>query len=100
MGAELAAVNQFLRGAGGAPGGGRSLGDVLRAKPGYELALAAVLGARLRAALADDLVTAQALLADAGRDGGAALVLRSDCPATGRLATHRRRAPPSSTQLS
>ena len=73
-GAELARVNQFLRGQAGAPGGAPALADALRAAPGYELALAAALGPRLRAAVAVDLGEAAALLDRAGRDGGAALV--------------------------
>jgi chromosome segregation protein len=75
VGADLAAVNQFLRMQAGAPGGAASLADSLRASPGYELALAAVLGPRLRAAVASDLRSAGALLDQAGRDGGAALVV-------------------------
>jgi len=73
-GAELAAVNHFLRLQVGAPGGGEALADLLRAEPGYELALAAALGGRLRAALAPDLPRAAALLDRAGRDGGVTLV--------------------------
>ncbi len=75
IGAELASVNQFLRMQAGAPGGAAALADSLRAAPGYELALAAVLGPRLRAAVAGSLGEAEGLLAKAGRDGGAALVL-------------------------
>jgi len=74
IGAELAAVNQFLRSHAGAPGGAPALADALRADPGYELALAAALGPRLRAAVASDLTEAAALLDRAGRDGGAAVV--------------------------
>src|SRR3954469_13857822 len=74
VGAELAAVNQFLRAQAGAPGGAPALADALRADAGYELALAAALGPRLRAAVAEDLPGAAALLDRSGRDGGAALV--------------------------
>ena len=74
VGAELAAVNQFLRSHVGAPGGAPALADALRAEPGYELALAAALGPRLRAAVAANLFEAGALLDRAGKDGGAALV--------------------------
>jgi chromosome segregation protein len=74
VGAELAAVNQFLRSHVGAPGGAPALADALRADPGYELALAAALGPRLRAAVAENLHEAGALLDRAGKDGGAALV--------------------------
>jgi chromosome segregation protein len=78
VGAELAAVNQFLRAQAGAPGGAPALADALRADPGYELALAAALGPRLRAAVAADLAEGAALLDRAGRDGGAALVAPSN----------------------
>jgi chromosome segregation protein len=74
VGAELAQVNQFLRAQAGAPGGAPALADALSAEPGYELALAAALGPRLRAAVAADLEDAARLLDRAGRDGGAALV--------------------------
>ena len=72
VGAELAAVNQFLRSHVGAPGGAPALADALRAEPGYELALAAALGPRLRAAVAANLCEAGALLDRAGKDGGGA----------------------------
>jgi chromosome segregation protein len=75
IGAELAKVNQFLRSHAGAPGGASALADSLTAAPGYELALAAALGPRLRAAVASDLAAGAALLDKAGKDGGAALVL-------------------------
>ena len=51
VGAELAAVNQFLRSHAGAPGGAAALADDLHVEAGYELALAAALGGRLRAAI-------------------------------------------------
>jgi chromosome segregation protein len=75
VGAELAKVNQFLRTHAGAPGGAPALADTLMAAEGYELALAAALGPRLRAAVAPDLPSATALLDRAGNDGGAALIL-------------------------
>ncbi len=90
VGSELAAVNQFLRLAappaaasahtGGAEGedaehgGARTLSAVLRVEPGYELALAAALGARLDAVLVPDLARAAAVLDRAGPDGAAALL--------------------------
>jgi chromosome segregation protein len=74
-GAELAKLNQFLRSHAGAPGGAPALADDLNADPGYELALAAALGPRLRAAVAADLAEGAALLDRAGGDGGAALIL-------------------------
>ena len=91
VGAELAKVNQFLRANAGAPGGAPALADTLSAAPGYELALAAALGPRLRAAVAPDLASGAALLERAGKDGGAALIV----PAAGRSHGVRcRLAPP------
>ncbi len=81
VGAELAAVNQFLRaharfGADGeAPP--KALGEELSVREGYELALAAALGSRLDAALVDDVPGAQALLDRSGPDGGVALLAGS-----------------------
>src|SRR5436190_13824480 len=80
VGAELAKVNQFLRAHAGAPGGAAALADGLSAAPGYELALAAALGPRLRAAVARDLADGERLLDRAGRDGGAALIAPADPP--------------------
>lgn len=87
VGAELAAVNQFLnsharygsgaRGTqapGGAEAGIRALSGALKVREGYELALAAALGGRLDAALVADLADANALLDRAGRDGASALL--------------------------
>jgi chromosome segregation protein len=81
-GAELAKLNQFLRSNAGAPGGAPALADTLSADPGYELALAAALGPRLRAAVAADLAEGARLLDRAGRDGGAALIApgRAEAP--------------------
>ncbi len=78
VGAELAKVNQFLRAHAGAPGGAVALADGLSAEPGYELALTAALGPRLRAAVAADVAEGERLLDRAGRDGGAALVAPTD----------------------
>jgi chromosome segregation protein len=75
VGGELAGVNQFLRHQAGSPGGGRSLADELEADSGYELALAAALDGRLRAAVVGDLTDGAALLDRAGADGGRTLVL-------------------------
>src|SRR4051794_12122782 len=74
-GAELATVNQYLRTAGEAPGGARSLADTLGVEPGYEQAVAAVLGPLLSAGLVDDLAAGERLLG-AARDGGSALLPR------------------------
>jgi chromosome segregation protein len=74
VGGELAAVNQFLRHQSGAPGGRSALADELDVDPGYELALAAALDGRLRAALVDDRDAGAALLDRAGAEGGRTLV--------------------------
>jgi len=77
-GAELAAVNQFLRATTGAGAGVRVLADQVEVQPGYELALAAALGPRLNAAVVEDRSAGQALLDDAGDDGGLALLASED----------------------
>ena len=94
VGAELAKVNQFLRAHAGAPGGAAALADGLSAEPGYELALAAALGPRLRAAVAADVAEGERLLDRAGRDGGAALVRRPTPRAVARPRRCRAAAPP------
>ena len=83
VGAELAAVNQFLRSHAASPGGAQSLADQLDVDPGYELALAAALDGRLRAAVVVDRAAAAALLDGAGSEGGRALVIdaRAGAPA-------------------
>ena len=73
-GAELAAVNQFLRTASAAPDGSATLAQSLDVAPGYELALAAALGPRLSAALVDDLPAGERLLDGAGDKGGTTLI--------------------------
>jgi chromosome segregation protein len=73
-GAELAAVNQFLRAAEGAPGGARALSEQLQVEPGYELALAAALGPRLGAGVVDSVPSGERLLDGAGEEGGYVLV--------------------------
>lgn len=74
IGGELAAANQFLRSQAGAPGGAPALADRLQVDGGFELALAAALEGRLRAAVVADRAQGTALLARSGRDGGSALV--------------------------
>jgi chromosome segregation protein len=74
-GADLATVNQFLSSAGGDGGDARVLAEDLGVEPGYEAALAAALGPRLRAGVVDDLPAGEALLDRAGERGGSALVL-------------------------
>src|SRR5215213_1326402 len=77
VGGELAAANHFLRAHAGAPGGAPALADALEVDGGLELALAAALDGRLRAAVVADRASGAALLERAGRDGGAALVTGS-----------------------
>ncbi|HST41004.1 MAG TPA: AAA family ATPase [Conexibacter sp.] len=77
VGGQLAAANQFLRSQAGAPGGAPALADRLEVDGGFELALAAALDGRLRAAVVADRAQGIALLERAGRDGGSALVARS-----------------------
>ncbi|HET6865311.1 MAG TPA: AAA family ATPase [Solirubrobacteraceae bacterium] len=74
VGGELAACNQFLRSQTAAPGGAAVLADELEVDPGYEVAVAAALDGRLRAAVLSDRAAADAVLDRAGADGGRALV--------------------------
>ena len=78
VGAELAAVNQFVRGAAGAAtaaSGAQSLAERLHVEPGYELALAAVLGPRLTATVVNDRIEGERVL-DAAGENGASVLLR------------------------
>jgi chromosome segregation protein len=95
VGAELAAVNQFLsshsRSLAGAPGAAgegagdapRALSEILKVQSGYELALAAALGGRLDAALVADIAGAADLLDRAGPDGATALLAGAAAGALG-----------------
>jgi chromosome segregation protein len=74
VGAELAAVNQFLRSHAAAGGTVDALESALTVAPGYELAIAATLGARLAAAVVGDRAQAEAVLEQAGEEGARALV--------------------------
>ncbi len=104
VGAELAAVNHFLRAAGGAPAGTRSLAEDVGADEGYELAVAAALGSLLRAGVVADLREGHSLLDAAGAVGGSALLptpgdtpapdTRPPTPTAERLLDHVRPAPP------
>jgi chromosome segregation protein len=80
VGAELAAVNQFLRSHAGAAGDADALEGALTVAAGYELALAATLGGRLAAAVVTDRAQAEALLERAGEEGARALVLEAIPP--------------------
>ncbi len=77
VGAELAAVNQFLRSHAAkvaGDGSAKALSEELSVEDGYELALAAALGGRLDAALVRDVAGAEALLDRSGPDGGTVLL--------------------------
>ncbi|MEA2372773.1 MAG: chromosome segregation protein [Solirubrobacteraceae bacterium] len=74
VGAELAAVNQFLRSHVAASGQPNALEHGLEVEAGYELAAAAALGGRLAAAVVADREAGGALLDRAGSDGGRILV--------------------------
>ncbi len=74
VGAELAAVNQFLRSHAAASTADGALEGALAVAPGYELALAATLGGRLAAAVVGDRAQADAVLERAGDEGARALV--------------------------
>jgi chromosome segregation protein len=74
VGGELAGVNQFLRNQAGSPEGAPSLADALDVDPGYELAFAAALDGRLRAAVVEHREAGARLLDRAGADGGRALI--------------------------
>ncbi|NLT04948.1 MAG: AAA family ATPase [Solirubrobacterales bacterium] len=74
VGADLAAVNQYLRASESAPGGARALSEQLRVEPGYELALAAALGPRLGAGVVESVGDGERLLDGAGDEGGHVLV--------------------------
>ncbi len=78
VGAELAAVNQFLLGHARTPQGASALADALEVDPGYELAVAAALDGRLAAAVVDGRDAASGLLDRTGADGGRALVPDED----------------------
>jgi len=87
-GAELAAVNQFLRSASD-PGAETPLSDGLAVDPGYESALAAVLGPRLGAGVVKSLDHGTAALDRAGRDGGMVIVgSAGSAPAGDPVAPH------------
>ena len=82
VGAELAAVTQFVRGASagdprapGDPAAARPLAERLHVEPGFELALAAVLGPRLTAAVVNDRGEGERVLDAAGQNGGSVLLL-------------------------
>ena len=74
VGAELAAVNQFLRSHAAASTAAGALEGSLAVAHGYELALAATLGGRLAAAVVGDRAQADAVIERAGDEGARALV--------------------------
>jgi chromosome segregation protein len=87
VGGELAAANQFLRNHAGAPHGAAALADDLDVDSGYELAVAAALDGRLRAAVVEHRDAASSLLDRAGAEGGRALVVAADAEASAEAGT-------------
>ncbi|MEI6447235.1 MAG: AAA family ATPase [Actinomycetes bacterium] len=75
---ELDQLEAFLRENGGAPAGARALADGLDVDPGCELAVAAVLGGRLSAAVVDSFESGSVLLDGVGDYGGRAIVVGGD----------------------
>ncbi len=73
-GAELAAVNQFLRTVASTRAGADAFSSQLEVEPGYEPAVAAVLGARLGAGVVATVSEGEQALDAAGQDGGVVLV--------------------------
>lgn len=71
---ELGAVEQFIRESAG-DAGSAALAEKLGVEPGYELALTAVLGRRLRAAVVDDIDAGNSFLDRVGDDGGSAMLV-------------------------
>jgi chromosome segregation protein len=71
---ELGAVEQFLRESAG-DAGSDALAEKLGVEPGYELAVTAVLGRRLRAAVVENLAEGQSFLDRVGEDGGSAMLV-------------------------
>jgi len=74
VGAELAAVNQFLRAHRPTSAGISTLADELEVDPGLELALAAALDGRLGAVLVNDRAEGAAALDRIGSEGARALI--------------------------
>ena len=95
VGAELAAVNQFVRGAGGGDGSaGQPLAERLHVESGYELALAAVFGPRLTATVVNDRSEGEQFL-DAAGQNGASVLLRPPIRSTRQDASGRGPVPAS-----
>ena len=74
VGAELARVLGFLRGAVRPPGRARALVELLRPEPGYEVALAAALGSLTGAGLVESVAEGEALLDAEGAEGAVAVL--------------------------
>lgn len=70
---ELSAVEQFLRDSAG-DAGEAALAQKIGIEPGYELALTAVLGRRLRAAVVENVAEGQSFLDRLGETGGSAVL--------------------------
>lgn len=70
---ELSAVERFLRESAG-DAGADALAQKLGVEPGYELALAAVLGRRLQATVVQSMADGQSFLDGLGETGGSAML--------------------------
>ncbi|MFY9265439.1 MAG: chromosome segregation SMC family protein, partial [Solirubrobacterales bacterium] len=70
---ELGAVEQYLSEAA-SDAGADALARQLSVTPGYEIAVSAVLGGRLRAAVVEDLASGQSFLDRLGETGGSAML--------------------------
>lgn len=71
--ADLGAVEQFLRDSAG-DAGAEALAEQLGVEPGYELAVTAVVGRRLRAAVVESIADGQNFLDGLGDNGGSAML--------------------------
>jgi chromosome segregation protein len=95
-GAELAAVNQFLARASSAVAGeAHALAEELQVEPGYEAAVAAVLGPLLRASVVNSINEGTTVLDALGADGGSAIVAaEGQRPGGGAIGPHPGRFDP------
>lgn len=82
--ADLGAVEQFLRESAG-DAGADALAEQLGVEPGFELAVTAVVGRRLNAAVVDDFAAGERFLDSAGENGGSALIADRRGPASDEI---------------
>ncbi|MGB1582804.1 MAG: chromosome segregation SMC family protein, partial [Solirubrobacterales bacterium] len=91
--AELGAVEQYLCDSAG-DAGDAALAEQLGVEPGYELAVTAVVGRRLRAAVVDDIPSGQHFLDGLGEDGGSAMLAQAGAETAISAASSAGSAPP------